>query len=59
MSRRDVGRVAGLWRYPVKSTGAEPLNAADVSWHGLAADRRWGFVRDGMGRSGFPVAHDP
>jgi hypothetical protein len=25
-----------------------------VSWHGLAGDRRWAFVRDGLERSGFP-----
>ena len=50
----QVGRVAGIWRYPVKSMGAEALDAVDVSWHGLAGDRRWAFVRDGMTRSGFP-----
>jgi uncharacterized protein YcbX len=54
MQVRVVGRVAGLWRYPVKSMGAEPLDEVEVSWHGLAGDRRWAFVRDGMVRSGFP-----
>lgn len=54
MSGREVGRVVGLYRYPVKSMGPNALNATDVSWHGLAGDRRWGFVRDGMARSGFP-----
>jgi uncharacterized protein YcbX len=49
-----VGRVVGIWRYPVKSMGAEALRAVDVAWHGLAGDRRWAFVRDGMTRSGFP-----
>lgn len=49
-----VGQVVGLWRYPVKSMGAEPLDAVDVSWHGLDGDRRWAFVRDGQARSGFP-----
>lgn len=49
-----IGRVVGLWRYPVKSMGAEPLSEADVSWHGLAGDRRWAFVRDGVEQSGFP-----
>jgi hypothetical protein len=49
-----VGRVAGIWRYPVKSMGAESLDAVDVSWHGLAGDRRWAFVRHGTTRSGFP-----
>jgi uncharacterized protein YcbX len=33
---------------------AEPLDAVDVSWHGLAGDRRWAFVRPDMARSGFP-----
>jgi uncharacterized protein YcbX len=51
---RLVGRVVGLWRYPVKSMGAEELAEAEVSWHGLAGDRRWAFIRDGVVRSGFP-----
>ncbi len=51
---REVGRVAGLWRYPVKSMAGEPLGAAEVSWHGVSGDRRWAFVRDGLQRSGFP-----
>ena len=49
-----VGRVVGLWRYPVKSMAAEALDAVDVSWHGLAGDRRWAFVRDDQERNGFP-----
>jgi uncharacterized protein len=49
-----VGRVAGLWRYPVKSMAAEELNTVEVSWHGLAGDRRWAFIRAGQLRSGFP-----
>jgi uncharacterized protein len=49
-----VGRVAGLWRYPVKSMAAEELDGVEVSWHGLAGDRRWAFIRDGQVRSGFP-----
>ncbi|WP_205697686.1 MOSC domain-containing protein [Conexibacter sp. SYSU D00693] len=54
MDERVVGRVAALWRYPVKSMAAEALDAVDVSWHGLAGDRRWAFVRPGLERSGFP-----
>jgi uncharacterized protein YcbX len=50
----EVGRVAALWRYPVKSMAAEPLEEVEVSWHGLAGDRRWAFVRGGVERSGFP-----
>jgi uncharacterized protein YcbX len=49
-----VGRVAALWRYPVKSMAAEELDRVEVSWHGLAGDRRWAFIRDGQVRSGFP-----
>ena len=49
-----VGRVVGLWRYPVKSMGGEELAEAEVSWHGLAGDRRWAFIRDGVVQSGFP-----
>lgn len=53
-SGRNVGRVVGLWRYPVKSMAGEALAAADVSWHGLAGDRRWAFVRNDAVQSGFP-----
>ncbi len=49
-----VGRVAALWRYPVKSMAAEELDGVEVSWQGLAGDRRWAFIRDGQVRSGFP-----
>ena len=58
MKQRDdgqhVGRVVGLWRYPVKSMAGEELREAEVSWHGLAGDRRWAFIRDGVVQSGFP-----
>ena len=51
---RPVGRVVGLWRYPVKSMAAEPLREVDVSWHGFGGDRRWAFIRNGVTHSGFP-----
>lgn len=51
---RQVGRVVGLWRYPVKSMAAEALTGVEVSWHGFAGDRRWAFIRNGMTQSGFP-----
>jgi uncharacterized protein YcbX len=50
----EVGRVEALWRYPVKSMSEEALESVGVSWHGLAGDRRWAFVREGLARSGFP-----
>ena len=49
-----VGRIVALWRYPVKSMAGQSLERVDVSWHGLAGDRRWAFVRGGVVRSGFP-----
>jgi uncharacterized protein len=51
---RPVGRVVGLWRYPVKSMASEALPEVDVGWHGLAGDRRWAFIRSGVVQSGFP-----
>jgi uncharacterized protein len=50
----EVGRVVALWRYPVKSMASEALDEVEVSWHGLAGDRRWAFVQEGLERSGFP-----
>lgn len=46
--------MSALWRYPVKAMAGEALDQVEVSWHGLAGDRRWAFVRDGQVRSGFP-----
>jgi uncharacterized protein YcbX len=33
---------------------SEALTEADVSWHGIAGDRRWAFIRPHLERSGFP-----
>lgn len=54
MPRRELGKVAALFRYPVKSMAAEPLDSIEVGWNGFAGDRRWAFVRGGLARSGFP-----
>jgi uncharacterized protein len=48
-----VGRLSEIWRYPVKSMAGESLARADISWQGLAGDRRWAFIRPGIPRSGF------
>jgi uncharacterized protein YcbX len=48
-----VGRVAALFRYPVKSMRGEALEIADLGWHGLDGDRRLAFRRTGD-RGGFP-----
>jgi uncharacterized protein YcbX len=49
-----VGRVAGVWRYPVKSMAPEEVPGTDVSWHGVSGDRRWAFIRERSEASGFP-----
>ena len=41
----QVGAVAGLWRYPVKSMGGEQLSVSEMDLRGLHADRMWA-VRD-------------
>ena len=43
-SRRRVGSVRAVWRYPVKSMLGEHLDAAEVGEAGIAGDRRWGVV---------------
>lgn len=37
-------RVAGLWRYPVKSLGGEAVHASEIGEHGLTGDRQFGIV---------------
>src|SRR5258708_5297482 len=39
-----VGRIVSLFRYPVKSMAAQVLDEVDVSFEGLAGDRRWAFI---------------
>lgn len=53
-STHVVARVHALYRYPVKSMAAEPLESAEIGWHGIPGDRRWAFIRDGIVQSGFP-----
>ena len=48
-----VGEVEALFRYPVKSMRGEPLEVADLGWHGLDGDRRLAFRR-ADDRGGFP-----
>ena len=40
----DVGRVAALRRYPLRSAGGEALETVEVTGAGLAQDRRWQLV---------------
>jgi uncharacterized protein YcbX len=48
-----VATVRAVYRYPVKSMGAEPLQAAEVDWYGVLGDRRFGFVQE-TNASAFP-----
>lgn len=49
----EIGEVAALYRYPVKSMAGEGLDEADLGWHGIEGDRRLGFRRVDDG-GGFP-----
>jgi hypothetical protein len=40
-----IGEVEALFRYPVKSMSGEPIEVADLGWHGLDGDRRLAFRR--------------
>ena len=50
---QEIGRIIGLFRYPVKSMAGEGLNSANLGWHGLEGDRRFAFRRTGN-LSGMP-----
>jgi uncharacterized protein YcbX len=36
----ELGRVSGLWRYPVKSMASEPLNEAEIGTAKVRVDQR-------------------
>jgi uncharacterized protein YcbX len=49
----DVGVLCAIWRYPVKSLAAEPLERADVEGGGIPGDRASALVvRSGHARAG-------
>lgn len=37
----SIGRIGGVWRYPVKSLAGEPLARARLDETGIIGDRRW------------------
>lgn len=51
--RIQIGEVAALYRYPVKSMAGERLEVADLGWHGVVGDRRMALRRRGDD-GGFP-----
>src|SRR5688572_19827514 len=52
MSRmaREVGNIAGLWRYPVKSMQGEACSSVAAGERGLAGDRVWAVVDGETGK---------
>jgi uncharacterized protein len=50
--RVQVGLVAGLWRYPVKSMMGEELNSSDITDRGLLGDRHFAVVDRATGKIG-------
>lgn len=50
---QQLGELARIWRYPVKSLAAEPLESAEVGSAGIPGDRaRALFVQSGHARTG-------
>jgi uncharacterized protein len=47
----EVGKVASLWRYPVKSMQGEELSEAEVTQHGLLGDRVYGLIDVAEGKA--------
>jgi len=48
----QVGSVAALWRYPVKSMMGEELNSSDITDRGLLGDRQFAVVNRATGKVG-------
>lgn len=40
-----LGRIAAIFRYPVKSMAGESVDVAGLGWHGIEGDRRFVFRR--------------
>lgn len=53
MASSDIGRIAAVWRFPVKSMRGEALSSAELRWSGLDGDRQYAFYRAADG-SRFP-----
>lgn len=52
-SNLPIGHVEAIFRYPVKSMRGEPIETAELGWHGIEGDRRLAFRRIDD-RGGFP-----
>jgi uncharacterized protein YcbX len=47
---KDIGSVAALWRFPVKSMGGEQLHSAEMTQRGVVGDRAYGLIDKDTGR---------
>lgn len=47
----EMGTVASLWRYPVKSMKGEELPAAELTEYGLLGDRAYALIDDADGKA--------
>ena len=47
----EVGKIASLWRYPVKSMQGEELPESEVTQHGLLGDRVYALVDVAEGKA--------
>jgi uncharacterized protein len=46
----DVGSVATLWRFPVKSMGGEQLHVVEVTERGILGDRAYALIDKAYGQ---------
>jgi uncharacterized protein len=49
-TNREVGSVAGLWRFPVKSMKGERLELAELTEQGLMGDRGYALIESDTGK---------
>jgi uncharacterized protein YcbX len=47
----EIGKVASLWRYPVKSMQGEELSETEVTQHGLLGDRVYALIDVAEGKA--------
>ena len=47
----EAGKIASLWRYPVKSMQGEELPESEVTQHGLLGDRVYALVDVAEGKA--------
>jgi len=53
----NVGRIAELWRYPVKSMGGQKIQQAFFDSYGMIGDRAWATINTETGDVGWGKSH--